>query len=131
MRLFICLAATALLPYWALAADGQPAKASSIISIGCEACPPLKAKEKKPEYLPPQLNGAIQETTIRDVDGVKQIERSEQWLGGAPVRYISHSKTFLPPEAELMATPDTNIDKPNDGVDAGVTTSAEIGRAHV
>lgn len=124
MRLFLCVAATALLPFYVQATEPTKGTGSSIITLGCEACPPLKSKTKLPEYQPPDLHGQIQATTIRDVDGKKQIERAEQWLGGAPVRYVSRSATFMPPEAELMATPDTVLEKPNDGVDAGAQTSA-------
>jgi hypothetical protein len=125
MRLHLLLAATALLPSIALAEEPVPAKkSSSIVMMHCEHCPPLKQKGKLAEYQAPDIADHIQATIVREVDGVKQIERAEQWLGGAPVRYVSRSQTFMPPEAELMATPATNIDKPDDGVDAGVTTSA-------
>lgn len=125
MRLHIFLAATALLPSIALAEEAVPAKkSSSIVMMRCEDCPPLKQKGKLAEYQAPDIADNIQATIVRDVDGKKTIERAEQWLGGAPVRYVSRSQTFMPPEAELMATPATNIDKPDDGVDAGVTTSA-------
>jgi hypothetical protein len=125
MRLHLFLAATALFPSVALAQEPVPVKkSSSIVMMHCEHCPPLKQKGKIAEYQAPDIADHIQATIIRDVDGVKQIERAEQWLGGAPVRYVSRSQTFLPPEAELMATPATNIEKPDDGVDAGVTTSA-------
>jgi hypothetical protein len=125
MRLHLFLAATALLPSIALAEEAVPAKkSSSIVMMRCEDCPPLKQKGKLAEYQAPDIADNIQATIVRDVDGQKTIERAEQWLGGAHVRYVSRSQTFMPPEAELMATPATNIDKPDDGVDAGVTTSA-------
>lgn len=124
MRLYVFFALAALAPLASQAEEAEPAKKSSILTITCEQCPAPKSTALTPEYRAPELSGTVQETTVRDVDGKKQIERAEQWLGGAPVRYVSHSPTFMPPEASVMATSDTTIEKPDDGVDDAATTSA-------
>lgn len=128
MRLKLIVFATALLQFSAAQAqDAEQApepKRSSIMTITCPKCPPLKPVGTLPTYEAPEIESGVQETIVRNVDGKTQIERAEQWLGGAPVRYISRSITFMPPEAELMAKPETNVDKPDDGVDAAAKTSA-------
>lgn len=127
MRIHIFAASLAALPMAATAQESVPAKQSSILHISCEHCPPLKAKSTTPDYQAPVLSGDVQETVIREVDGKPQMERADKWMGGAPVRFVSRSEVFLPPEAGVMASKETNVDKPNDGVDAVAKTSAVEG----
>lgn len=75
----------------------------SVISVTCAACPPSSA-EKKAVVAMPALATGTQDVSIRDVDGKRQIVRTEAWLGGSPVTYISNNKAWFPADDTETAT---------------------------
>jgi hypothetical protein len=90
---------------------------SSIITKVCTTCPPLLIKQAKRDYIIPTLaDGALQQSQIRDVDGEKKLYRTEGWMGGSPVVFV----TKAPAASMIAAAPVV------DGVDTA-TTSAVIG----
>lgn len=98
-----------------------PRADGSIVTESCVNCPPLQAEVSKKDYTVPELKpGAFQATEVRDVGGEKKIYRTEGWMGGSPVVFVSKAT----PEALVAATPPA---PPVDGIDMNATTAAVIG----
>lgn len=130
MRYIVSAAVLALTSHVAMASsieviDHDRTENNSIVTIGCAACPPLKEKSERNAYVAPVLGPEVQKTEIRDVDGSKEMVRTEALLGGSPVVYISTAKTWLPQDTgtALAAAPDTTT-QTHDGVDYSATTAA-------
>ncbi|RAX42122.1 plant virulence effector HPE1-like domain-containing protein [Rhizobium tropici] len=87
---------------------------SSIVDKSCADCPPLKPKVAEKEYKVPTLAPGTQSVVIRSIDGEKKVVRTEAWMGGSPVMFVSKPT----PEA-LAATAE-----PVDGIDLAVKTAA-------
>ncbi|MBD8685772.1 MULTISPECIES: plant virulence effector HPE1-like domain-containing protein [unclassified Rhizobium] len=89
----------------------------SVVSVICAACPP--AIVKSDSVAAPTLAAGTQDVSIRDVDGKKQLVRTEAWLGGSPVTFVSSNALWLPEDTSIP-----NIaEHPLPGTDA-VQTSA-------
>ncbi|MBB4438643.1 MULTISPECIES: plant virulence effector HPE1-like domain-containing protein [Rhizobium] len=98
-----------------------PSAEGSIVTETCAHCPPLQAELIKRDYTVPELKaGVFQASEIRDVGGEKKIYRTEGWMGGSPVVFVSKAT----PEAMLAAAPPA---PPADGIDMSATTAAVIG----
>ncbi|MBB4115735.1 MULTISPECIES: plant virulence effector HPE1-like domain-containing protein [Rhizobium] len=98
-----------------------PRADGSIVTESCANCPPLQAEVSKKDYTVPELKpGVLQASEIRDVGGEKKIYRTEGWMGGSPVVFVSKAT----PEAMLAAAPSA---QPADGIDMSATTAAVIG----
>ncbi|MBY5569479.1 hypothetical protein HFO55_19850 [Rhizobium leguminosarum] len=98
-----------------------PSAEGSIVTETCTHCPPLQAELTKRDYTVPELKpGVLQASEIRDVGGEKKIYRTEGWMGGSPVVFVSKAT----PEAMLAAAPSA---PPADGIDMNATTAAVIG----
>ncbi|MBY5775783.1 hypothetical protein HFN59_01420 [Rhizobium leguminosarum] len=98
-----------------------PSAEGSIVTETCAHCPPLQAELTKRDYTVPELKpGVLQASEIRDVGGEKKIYRTEGWMGGSPVVFVSKAT----PEAMLAAAPSA---PPADGIDMSATTAAVIG----
>lgn len=94
---------------------------SSILTESCASCPPLQIDVTKRDYTVPELKpGVVQASEIRDVGGEKKIYRTEGWMGGSPVLFVSKAT----PEALVAAEPST---VPAEGIDMNATTAAVIG----
>ncbi len=80
----------------------------SLLSISCDGCPPPKPRQPAPQPTP-VLSPGTQDISIRDVGGKREIVRTEAWLGGSPVTYVSSNPTWFPaPEMNVAApAPDT------------------------
>ena len=101
-------------------ATPRPAE-GSIVTESCADCPPLQAEVTKKDYTVPELKpGALQTTEVRDVGGEKKIYRTEAWMGGSPVLFVSKAT----PEAMIAAAPPAPA---ADGIDMSATTAAVIG----
>lgn len=87
---------------------------SSIVDKSCVNCPPLKPKVAEKEYTVPTLTPGTQSVVVRSIDGEKKVVRTEAWMGGSPVMFVSKPT----PEA-LAATAE-----PADGIDLAVRTAA-------
>ncbi|RFB97175.1 hypothetical protein B5K11_04505 [Rhizobium leguminosarum bv. trifolii] len=93
----------------------------SIVTESCGACPPLQAELVKRDYTVPELKpGVLQASEVRDVGGEKKIYRTEGWMGGSPVVFVSKAT----PEAMIAAAPSAPS---ADGIDMSATTAAVIG----
>ncbi|NKK61166.1 plant virulence effector HPE1-like domain-containing protein [Rhizobium ruizarguesonis] len=95
-----------------------PRAEGSIVTETCAHCPPLQAELTKKDYTVPELKpGVLQASEIRDVGGEKKIYRTEGWMGGSPVVFVSKAT----PESMIAAAP------PAEGIDMNATTAAVIG----
>ncbi|XKM40063.1 plant virulence effector HPE1-like domain-containing protein [Rhizobium ruizarguesonis] len=98
-----------------------PRDDGSILTETCAHCPPLQAELTKKDYTVPELKpGVLQASEIRDVGGEKKIYRTEGWMGGSPVVFVSKAT----PESMIAAAPSA---PPVDGIDMNATTAAVIG----
>ncbi|MBB3454281.1 hypothetical protein FHT86_002537 [Rhizobium sp. BK313] len=88
--------------------------AGSIIDKVCADCPALKPQMVKKDYVVPDLSPGTQSIVIRDIDGQKKVVRTEAWMGGSPVVFISKPT----PEALEAAG------APADGIDLTAKTAA-------
>lgn len=123
MRQFILGAAIALIAGSAMASSIEvvgktaPTGESSIITETCTSCPPLAVAERKKDYTVPTLAaGSLQASELRDVGGQKKLYRTEGWMGGSPVVFVT------------KATPDVvqafnKNETPSEGIDPTATTS--------
>ncbi|PDT31298.1 hypothetical protein CO660_04600 [Rhizobium sp. L9] len=93
----------------------------SIVTERCTACPPLQAEQSRKDYTVPELKpGVLQASEVRDVGGETKIFRTEAWMGGSPVVFVSKAT----PEALAAAEPSIS---PAPGIDMNATTAAVIG----
>lgn len=90
----------------------------SILSVSCSACPALEPKVNKQQTTAPLAVGT-QDISIRDVKGTKQILRTDAWLGGSPVTFVSSNPVWLSQDPSAPA----NAEITPPGTDA-VKTSA-------
>jgi hypothetical protein len=87
--------------------------AGSVISESCDHCPALSQPIAKKSYIVPELKPGTQVMEIRDIDGQRKIARTEAWMGGSPVTFISKAT----PEALAAAG------EQSDGVDLTATAA--------
>jgi hypothetical protein len=71
--------------------------ARSIEKISCNACTKTPKKEVQSVV---ELAPGTQKIEIREVDGVKKIFRTESWLGGSPVVFVSKALQDVPMVAD-------------------------------
>ncbi|WFU09685.1 plant virulence effector HPE1-like domain-containing protein [Rhizobium sp. CB3090] len=86
----------------------------SIIDKVCTDCPALKPEAVKKDYVVPELTPGTQSIVVRDIDGQRKVVRTEAWMGGSPVVFISKPT----PEALAAAR------APSDGIDFAAKTAA-------
>ena len=76
---------------------------SSVDYITCPRCAPLKAKkEEAPEFT---LKPGTQKIELKEVNGELKVFRTEAWLGGSPVTYVSKASTDLIDKKSAEAVP--------------------------
>lgn len=100
--------------------SGPRIAGESIVSIGCEACPPLHSETARPDYEVPVLDGPVQKVEIRQVGDERLVVRTENWSGGSPVVRISKSGIWA------MGTDGVTVAvaPSGDGIDHSTTTAA-------
>ncbi|PST23658.1 hypothetical protein C7U61_03880 [Rhizobium sp. JAB6] len=86
----------------------------SIIDKSCADCPPLKPPVTEREYAVPTLEAGTQSVVVRNIDGQKRVVRTEAWMGGSPVTFVSK------PTPEALAA----AGEPVDGIDMTARTAA-------
>jgi len=67
-------------------------------------CPTCIAKPKKASQSVVELAPGTQKIEVRDVAGVKKVFRTESWLGGSPVVFVSKA---LPGQVPVIAESET------------------------
>ncbi len=110
MRFFFLTLACVLASGSAMASSIQPIDGTmiggngSIVDKSCADCPPLKPQAMEKEYAVPTLEPGTQSITVRNVDGQTKVVRTEAWMGGSPVTFMSK------PTPEALATAGDGID---------------------
>lgn len=82
----------ALMPQAGLAGPNQnlpTTEASSLVRVDCSTCPPIKDEAKTGAYVVQELEPGTQKVEIREINGKKKMVRTEAWLGGSPVVFIT------------------------------------------
>ena len=92
----------------------------SITRISCPSCPALQPK--KTSYDVPALATGKQVMELRTVSGKQKIYRTEAWLGGSPVVYVSTPTPEM--IAALTVKPIKGHDPIGDGIDQSAKTAA-------
>lgn len=82
---------------------------TSMLSVTCETCPPIKTTDDS-EYKVPVLRGSIQSISLMEIDGERKIVRTDAWMGGSPVVYISKVPDWMNVE-QLQAVINTGNGK--------------------
>lgn len=132
MRSTIIAAALALASGHALASSiepiGQaPAASDSIVQINCTGCPPLVNVKLKKTYRVPVLTDGVQQVELRESDGKREIIRTDAWMGGSPVTFVSSSTAWFDKagNATVAGLPaPAPATMPADGIDATARTAA-------
>ncbi|WFR95974.1 plant virulence effector HPE1-like domain-containing protein [Rhizobium tumorigenes] len=86
----------------------------SIQAKVCVDCAPIKQEVAKKSYVVPELPVGTQTTVVRQINGEQKVVRTEAWLGGSPVVFISKAS----PEALAAAGVSP------DGIDRSAMTAA-------
>ena len=123
MRFLLPTIACGLLATPVLASSIEPVTSGakgqgSIETISCADCPALKETKRETTYVVPDIAPGTQKVEIREIAGERKLFRSEAWLGGSPVVFVSRA----PEETADTAT----ADKPAEPgtVDPDTMTSA-------
>ncbi|MBO9656024.1 MAG: hypothetical protein J7562_16970 [Agrobacterium tumefaciens] len=111
--------------------NGVHVSNGSFIRHDCAGCQPLKEKPATQGYAIPSIEPGTQHTEMREVDGKRTLMRTEAWLGGAPVTFLSTNPAWMPGEtaiathdkAEPEVTPAETVSAPA-GIDLTTTTAA-------
>jgi hypothetical protein len=100
------------------------ASSSSMVTKLCDRCPaPVVKAEKEGSYKVPVLKDGVQSVAIVEIDGKKKIVRTEAWMGGSPVVYVSNV-----PEWMVVDTLQADIDLGQDeSVEAEVQAVSQQG----
>ncbi len=120
MRSFFLTVACVLAGGSAMASSIQPVNGTmiggsgSIVDKSCADCPPLKPQVMEKEYAVPTLEPGTQSVAVRNVDGQTRVVRTEAWMGGSPVNFVSK------PTPEALAA----AGEPADGIDMTAQTAA-------
>ena len=105
----------------------------SFIRRDCAGCKPMKGKAVAQGYAVPSIEPGTQHTEMREVDGKRTLLRTEAWLGGAPVTFVSTNPAWMAEtsstaiatydDAEPVAHPAETVSTPA-GIDVTTTTAA-------
>ena len=99
------------------------ANPTSVVQIRCASCVEKHRIVKDPTYTVPELSGGEQRLELKERDGKPALMRTEAWMGGSPVTFISVNPVFIDNERSAIAG---RLGAPvkGDGVDMQATTSA-------
>lgn len=61
---------------------------NSISQLSCGQCPPLMVK-KKTSYIVPEVAPGTDRIELKEINGEMKLVRTEAWLGGSPVVFVS------------------------------------------
>lgn len=119
---FLLLAAPALAGSIEPVASAS-SKGSSISAIRCDDCPALKPKSKSAAYHVDAIEPGTQKVEIREENGERKIFRTEAWMGGSPVLFVSKAPVEVQQAAEAEKPADADATAV-ETVDAGARTGA-------
>lgn len=99
---------------------GGTTTAGSIETVSCDGCPALKPKRATSTYHVDTIDPGTQKVEIREANGERKIFRTEAWMGGSPVLFVSKAPAETVQAADAAA-PAENV---TIAVDATAKTSA-------
>ena len=104
-------------------AGGGSSEGTSISAIRCGDCPALKPKLKAETYHVDAIDAGTQKVEIREENGERKMFRTEAWMGGSPVLFVSKApvETLQAADAEKPLDDSTTA---TETVDASARTSA-------
>lgn len=97
----------------------QAAKGNSIIVMSCADCPAPQEAPMKRSYVVPHVAQGKQAAEIVEVNGEKKLKRTEAWMGGSPVVFMSAAEGWTTDGSVVAAA-----GPQEDGIDAQATTAA-------
>lgn len=150
MRFHLILASALIVAGPAFASSiekvGVTTTAGSIVVKSCADCPAPKPVAHRDSYIVPALRTGTQTIEMKDINGQKKVVRTEAWMGGSPVVYISNPPKDetaqpaatapaapAPVAASMISTQTQAIEAaaigmtaapPRDGIDKTTTTAA-------
>ncbi|WP_077962190.1 plant virulence effector HPE1-like domain-containing protein [Ensifer adhaerens] len=86
---------------------------ASVSTVSCADCPPLQSR-KKVTYVVPTIAAGDETVELKKINGEMKMVRTEAWLGGSPVVFVSK------PSHEMIKTADAETD------DAATVTVSNI-----
>lgn len=106
----------------------------SIRTIDCSSCPPLVEKKEKSTYTVADIEPGTQKIELKTINGEMKTVRTEAWMGGSPVVFVSkatedvikaHMETQQPtPGISLETVASTTKTLPVVGSDAAVKAAS-------
>jgi hypothetical protein len=114
--------------------NGTHTSNGSFVRLDCAGCQPMQDKNAPEGYAVPSIEPGTQHTEMREVEGKRTLVRTEAWLGGAPVTFVSTNPAWMPgetpstaiatyDEGEAGTHPDETASTPA-GIDLTTTTAA-------
>lgn len=102
---------------------GGSSEGTSVSEISCGDCPALKPKLKADTYHVDAIEAGTQKVVIREENGERKLFRTEAWMGGSPVLFVSKAPVDTQQAAEANTPLDGGITA-TETVDASAKTSA-------
>ena len=80
---------------------------STFVTITCAECPPVAAPEAKDAAPAVNLAQGAQTVTVTEEGGVRRVIRTDAFMGGSPVTFVSTSSIWMPAKdgTELAIAP--------------------------
>ncbi|WP_275789294.1 plant virulence effector HPE1-like domain-containing protein [Pararhizobium gei] len=78
----------------------------SIEQLSCSHCPPPVVR-KKTGYVVPEVPAGTDRVEFKEINGEMKLVRTEAWLGGSPVVFISKASPEAVEAARSKAAPNT------------------------
>ncbi|ATN33297.1 hypothetical protein ACO34A_05700 [Rhizobium sp. ACO-34A] len=97
----------------------QAVRGNSIVVMSCADCPAPQEAPAKRSYVVPQVAKGKQAAEIIEVNGEKKLKRTEAWMGGSPVVFMSKAEGWTTDGSVVAAA-----GPQEDGIDAQATTAA-------
>jgi hypothetical protein len=113
--------------------SGSPNAVPSVVIKHCDDCPAPTPAPDRSAYRVPGLPSGTQKVEVREIDGEKKLVRTEAWLGGSPVTFVSKLQDWEKDSAVAGVEPSANAPTQapvhaaapaRDGIDTAATTSA-------
>ena len=98
----------------------QPvSKNDSVLAMSCTACPALRENTLEKLYTVPQVDHGRQKIEVLESAGERSVRRTESWMGGSPVVFVSKSTLWTANgNGQVMAVASD--------IDLGATTAAVV-----
>lgn len=126
---FLLLAAPALASSIEPVTGSSAASGSSVATITCADCPALKPKPKSETYYVEPIEPGTQKIEIREANGERKIFRTEAWMGGSPVLFVSKAPVETVRSAETDGKAGEALIEAQETVDTDARTGALDGTA--